>query len=47
MGCEVYDPEEESASNLANAWSATVIQFAKYGDPNGAGLPHWPRYRAE
>ena len=47
MGFEVYDPEEESVSNLANAWSATVIQFAKYGDPNGAGLPQWPRYRAE
>ena len=43
----LYDLEDPVALNLAQRWSDTVLQFAKTGDPNGAGLPEWPRYDAE
>jgi para-nitrobenzyl esterase len=23
------------------------VQFCKTGNPNGAGLPHWPKFSAE
>jgi para-nitrobenzyl esterase len=29
---------------MARAMSAYLVNFARRGDPNGAGLPAWPRY---
>ena len=34
-------PADEATAKAANAYWAN---FAKSGDPNGPGLPHWPRY---
>jgi len=38
------EPADEA---LADAMSAYWVNFAKSGDPNGEGLPRWPRYTAE
>ena len=42
-----YDPADPVVRDLARRWSDTIIAFARTGDPNGAGLPAWPRYTAE
>lgn len=34
-------PEDEKMARQVNAYWAN---FAKTGNPNGSGLPHWPRY---
>ncbi len=39
-----YDRNDPEIRQLALNWSNTIIQFAKTGDPNGAGLPEWPQY---
>jgi para-nitrobenzyl esterase len=36
------DPKDEALAQAANTY---WVNFAKTGDPNGPGLPHWPRYQ--
>ena len=42
-----YKSSDPDVRILSHQWSNTVIQFAKTGNPNGAGLPLWPRYDEE
>ena len=35
------DPKDEAVARMINTYWAN---FAKTGDPNGPGLPKWPRY---
>jgi para-nitrobenzyl esterase len=45
-----FQPDADSYNDvdarLAATMSAQWVQFAKTGDPNGPGLPQWPRFSA-
>lgn len=38
-----HEPTEVN-KGIARKWSKAFAVFARTGDPNGAGLPHWPQY---
>ena len=46
-GIVMHDGNDPVVVDLARKWSDTVLAFARTGDPNGAGLPEWPVYRAD
>jgi para-nitrobenzyl esterase len=35
----------DAARQVSRAMMAAFVAFARIGDPNGAGRPHWPAYR--
>ena len=44
--CSNLTGGDSQADVLAEQMSQAWINFARYGDPNHAGLPHWPAYSA-
>ena len=40
------DPADGRVKSVAGTWSGALLRFARSGDPNGPGLPAWPRYSA-
>ena len=41
-GDKLAPPDEAIAKQMNDYW----VNFAKTGDPNGTGLPHWPAYKS-
>ena len=45
--CDQYSGRTPQALALAKQMSAAWASFARTGNPNHAGLPHWPAFTAE
>jgi para-nitrobenzyl esterase len=43
--CDQYSGRTPEALALAKRMSAAWVSFARTGNPNHAGLPHWPAFR--
>jgi len=44
--CDHYSAGTQQALTLSRQMGAAWVAFARTGDPNHSGLPHWPRYEA-
>lgn len=44
--CDHYSAGTPEALKLSRQMGAAWVAFARTGDPNHSGLPHWPRYEA-
>lgn len=45
--CDHYSAKLPEALALSRRMGAAWVNFARTGDPNHSGLPHWPAYTAE
>lgn len=45
--CDHYSARLPEALALSRRMSAAWVNFARTGNPNHAGLPHWPAYTSE
>jgi para-nitrobenzyl esterase len=45
--CDHYSAGDPAAFVLAKQMSTAWVSFARTGDPNHGGLPHWPAYNEE
>jgi para-nitrobenzyl esterase len=45
--CDHYSGGSAEATVLSRQVSTAWVSFARTGNPNHAGLPHWPKYTSE
>jgi para-nitrobenzyl esterase len=45
--CDHYSAGDPGAFALSKQMSTAWVQFARSGNPNHSGLPHWPAYTAD
>jgi para-nitrobenzyl esterase len=44
--CNHYSAGDPDASVLSKQMSSAWVSFARTGNPNHSGMPHWPQYTA-